>query len=86
MKVLQTTGGVTEEEEQEEDGDACQEVLRECVYRLWFINSRAVSKSSRSSESLWIEAKKTHSPIIPAGVMNKTFSTDQLEERFYELM
>lgn len=40
------------------EGDAGQEVLRENVYRLLLINSRAVSKSSRSSESLWSEAKK----------------------------
>lgn len=40
------------------EDDAGQEVLRENVYRLWFINSWAVSKSSRSSESLWVEAKK----------------------------
>lgn len=59
--VLQTTRGATEEgEERGEDGDEGQEVLRESVYRLWFINSRAVSKSSRSSESLWIGAKKMH--------------------------
>lgn len=56
-------GGVTEnkwcereEEEEEEEGDAGHKALRESVYR--FINSRAVSKSSRSSESLWIEAQK----------------------------
>lgn len=47
MKVLQRWGGGGEEE-----------VLRKNVYRLWFINSWAISKSSRSSESLWIEAKK----------------------------
>lgn len=35
-----------------------EEVLREDVYRRWFINSRAVSKSSRSSEPLWIGAQK----------------------------
>ena len=52
-------GGVIEnksEREEKEEGDAGHEFLRENVYR--FINSRAVSKSSRSSESLWIEAKK----------------------------
>lgn len=58
---LRGDGGVTEncrcerEEEEEEEGDAG---LRENVYRLWFINSWAVSKSSRRSESLWIEARR----------------------------
>lgn len=33
---------------------------RESVYRLWRINSRAVSKSPRSAESLWIGAKTVH--------------------------
>lgn len=53
--MLQKRSGV---EDEEDEGDAGQEVLRENVYRLWFINSRAVSKSSRSSESLWIKAKE----------------------------
>lgn len=40
MEVLQRTRGVEEEEEEdEEEGDSGQEVLRENVYRLWFINS-----------------------------------------------
>lgn len=36
----------------------------ESVYRLCFINSRAVSKSPRSAESLWIGAKKIHLPTM----------------------
>lgn len=36
MEVLQRSRGV---EEEEEEGDSGQEVLRENVYRLWFINS-----------------------------------------------
>lgn len=58
--------------EREEDGDEGQEVLRESVYRLWFINSRAVSKSSRSSESLWIGAKKMHLLKSPYPLVQKT--------------
>lgn len=87
MEVLQRTRSM-EEEEEEEEGDAGQEVLRVNVYRLWFINSWAVSKSSRSSESLWIEAKKnlfkcdefTNKPICVgvSEINNKSiFSTDQ---------
>lgn len=36
----------------------------ESVYRLCFINSRAVSKSPRSADSLWIGAKKIHLPTM----------------------
>lgn len=71
--MLKTTRGATEEgEEREEDGDEGQEVLRGSVYRLWFINSRAVSKSSRSSESLWIGAKKMHLLKSPYPLVQKT--------------
>lgn len=37
---------------------------RESVYRRWCINSRAVSKSARSAESLWIGAQKIHWPTV----------------------
>lgn len=82
-----------EEEEEEVEGDAGQEVLRENVYRLWFINSWAVSKSSKSSEPLWIEAKKigkwkcnncTNEPSLLVSIMNKwVFSTNQSMKVIY---
>lgn len=79
--VLQTTRGATEEGE--EDGDEGQEVLRGSVYRLWFINSRAVSKSSRSSESLWIGAKKMHLLKSPDPLVQKTRLINDLNREYY---
>lgn len=82
--MLQTTRGATEEgEEWEEDGDEGQEVLRGSVYRLWFINSRAVSKSSRSSESLWIGAKKMHLLKSPYPLVQETRLINDLNKENY---
>lgn len=56
-----------EEEQEEDDGWPRQRSKgpeRESVYRLWCMNSRAVSKSPRSAESLWIGAKKIHWPTV----------------------